>query len=93
MDCWDAVHGHFQVNGKTVTRPSYSVRPGDVITLRNRPNLKEIYRDRVSNKSGEDVSWVHMDSDEMKATVTTLPTIDDVSIKVDVGSVVAFMSR
>ena len=87
------VHGHFQVNGKTVTRPSYMVRPGDAITLRNRPNLKEIYRERISNKSGEDVSWVSVDTDDMKAVVTTLPTIDDVSLKVDVGSVVAFMSR
>lgn len=87
------VHGHFQVNGKTVTRPSYMVRPGDVITLRNRPNLKEIYRERMSNKSGEGVSWVTVDSDDMKAVVTTLPTIDDVSIKVDIGAVVAFMSR
>jgi len=64
-----------------------------VITLRNRPNLKEIYRERISNKSGEDVSWVSVDTDDMKAVVTTLPTIDDVSLKVDVGSVVAFMSR
>ncbi len=64
-----------------------------MITVRNRPNLKEIYRERMSNKSGEDVSWVSVDNDALKAVVTTLPTIDDVSLRVDVGSVVAFMSR
>jgi small subunit ribosomal protein S4 len=69
------------------------VRAGDVITLRNRPNLKEIYRERVTNRSGEDCSWISMDNEEMKAIVTTLPTMDDVSLRVDVGQVVAFMSR
>jgi small subunit ribosomal protein S4 len=87
------VHGHFQVNGTTITRPSYSVRAGDVITVRNRPNLKEIYGERLNNKSGEDCSWISTDSDGMKAIVTTLPTVDDVSLPVDVGQVVAFMSR
>jgi small subunit ribosomal protein S4 len=87
------VHGHFQVNGRTITRPSYSVRAGDVITLRNRPNLKDVYRERMSSKAGEDCSWISVDSDEMKAIVTTLPTSDDVSLPVDVGQVVVFMSR
>jgi small subunit ribosomal protein S4 len=47
----------------------------------------------MSNKAGEDVSWISVDSDEMKAIVTTLPTSDDVSLPVDVGQVVVFMSR
>jgi small subunit ribosomal protein S4 len=87
------VHGHFQVNGKTISRPSYSVRAGDVITLRNRPNLKDLYRERMSNKAGEDCSWVSMDTDDMKAVVTTLPQMADVSLPVDIGQVVAFLSR
>ncbi|MGE0375810.1 MAG: 30S ribosomal protein S4 [Planctomycetaceae bacterium] len=32
------VHAHFQLNGRTVTKPSIIVRAGDVITVRNRPN-------------------------------------------------------
>ncbi|HBN75738.1 MAG TPA: 30S ribosomal protein S4, partial [Planctomycetaceae bacterium] len=39
------VHGHFQLNGRKVNKPSIMVRPGDVITLRNRPNLHKAYRD------------------------------------------------
>jgi len=87
------VHGHFQVNGQTITRPSYSVRAGDVITVRNRPNLKDVYKERMTSKSGEDCSWISVDSDHLKAVVTTLPTMDDVSLPVDIGQVVAFLSR
>ena len=41
------VHGHFQVNGRTVSKPSILVRPGDVITVRNRPNLKKLYKEQA----------------------------------------------
>ncbi|MEW4527255.1 30S ribosomal protein S4 [Maioricimonas sp. JC845] len=86
------VHGHFQLNGRTVTKPSIQVRAGDVITVKNRPNLKKMYQE-VSSASQGDCSWVSFDSDELKAIVTSLPTMDDVSLPVDVGQVVAFLSR
>jgi small subunit ribosomal protein S4 len=87
------VHGHFQVNGRTITRPSYQVNAGDVVTVRARPNLLLVYKERMSSKAGEDCSWISVDADSLKAIVTTLPTMDDVSLPVDVGQVVAFMSR
>lgn len=85
-------HGHFQLNGKTVTRPSIPVSAGDVVTVRNRQNLKAMYTDLASNDSTE-CSWLVTDKDGLKITVTTLPQYSDVSLPVDVGQVVAFMSR
>ena len=38
------VHSHFQLNGRTVSTPSIVVNAGDVITVRNRPNLQNMYR-------------------------------------------------
>lgn len=87
------VHAHFQLNGRTVTKPSIRVRPGDVITLRNRPNLKRIYRDIVDGGSTEPCPWIDTDAAEIKATVKTIPSFDEVSLHVEVGLVVAFMSR
>lgn len=87
------VHSHFQLNGKTVNKPSIFVKPGDVITLRNRPNLKKMYRDVVDNSATEACSWINFDSAELKATVASLPIFEDVSLPVDVGQVVAFLSR
>ena len=49
------VHGHFQVNGVKVTSPSYLLRPGDVITVRPRPNLQIFYRSQLEeNQSSAD---------------------------------------
>lgn len=86
------VHGHFQVNGKTVGSPSYQVRQGDVITVKNRPNLHKLYKEQV-NETIPGGDWLNFDGDSLTATVTHLPTYQDVALPVDVGSVVAFLSR
>ncbi|MCA9064809.1 MAG: 30S ribosomal protein S4 [Planctomycetaceae bacterium] len=87
------VHRHFQLNGKTVNKPSIMVRPGDVVTLRNRPNIRKLYTAIGEQVHSPECEWIVFDKAEMKAIVKTLPTFEDVMLKVDVGQVVAFMSR
>lgn len=87
------VHAHFQINGRTVTKPSILVRVGDVITVRNHPNLRKMYQEIVSSASAADCHWISFDNESLTATVTSLPTAEDVSLPVDVGQVVAFLSR
>lgn len=85
------VHGHFLVNGQRLDRPGYHVKAGDVITVKNRPNLKTMYEQLATSDEG--CSWINFDKDQQRAIVTSLPTQDDVSLRVDVGAVVAFLSR
>jgi len=87
------VHGHFQLNGKRATKPSMIVRVGDVITVRNRPNLKQVYAEVAASAAATDCHWLTLDSEGLSVTVTSLPNFDDVSLPVDVGQVVAFLSR
>jgi small subunit ribosomal protein S4 len=87
------VHSHFQVNGKTVRTPSIVVNAGDVITVRNRPNLRAMYKNVVESIVQPQCDWINFDSESLTATITSLPDFEDVSLPVDVGQVVAFMSR
>jgi small subunit ribosomal protein S4 len=87
------VHGHFQVNGIKVTKPSYVLRPGDVITVRRRENLLNLYRGLADNSSGQPMDWVAFDSDTLRATVQGLPAKEDISLPVDANMVVEFLSR
>jgi small subunit ribosomal protein S4 len=89
------VHRHFQLNGKTIDKPSIFVNPGDVITLRNRPNLKTMYRDLVDGSSGSrhTPDWIQFDVKDLQARVMALPTASDCSLPVDIGAVVAHMAR
>ncbi|MCA9078848.1 MAG: 30S ribosomal protein S4 [Planctomycetaceae bacterium] len=87
------VHGHFQLNGERATKPSMIVRVGDVIAVRNRPNLKSVYAEIVGSAAATECDWVSVNADGLTATVTSLPGFEDVSLPVDVGQVVAFLSR
>lgn len=86
-------HGHFQVNGRTVTIPSFQVSAGDIITVKNRPNLKELYAQLTASSQTYECPWVSMDRDELKVVVTTLPSSADISLPVNAGVVVAFLAR
>lgn len=87
------VHGHFQLNGRTVTKPSIIVRAGDVLNVRHRPNLRRVYQEIAGSAAATECHWIAADGDELIATVTSLPNYEDVSLPVDVGQVVAFLSR
>lgn len=87
------VHCHFCVNGKRVNKPSFLVRPGDVITVRERPNLQKNYRMLIDSQSNEIVSWIAFEHEQMRATVTGYPGPADISLPVQIAQVVEFMSR
>jgi len=86
-------HGHFCVNGTKVDKPSYLVRPGDVISVRPRENLKNVYRSFLAEHSVEPIDWVSFDAENLEATVQGMPGPSDISLPVDVNTVVEFLSR
>jgi small subunit ribosomal protein S4 len=86
-------HGHFRVNGVKVTKPSYLLRPGDIVEIRGRENLKNLYRGVIANASPDALDWVSFDSENLKASVLGLPGSSDISLPVDANSVVEFLSR
>ena len=67
------VHRHFQLNGKTINKPGIRVKPGDVVTLRNRPNIRAMYNAVGESSSGTSAEWINFDKASMRAIVTTLP--------------------
>jgi len=87
------VHGHFQVNGIKVTKPNYSLRPGDVISVRSSDNLSNVYRSILSEHSPDAVDWITLDAENLSATVQGVPGPEDISLPVDANVVVEFLSR
>jgi len=76
-----------------VTKPSFLIRPGDVLTLRNRENLKNVYRSILTDHPPDTLDWVTLDSENLQATVQGTPTASDISLPVDVNVVIEFLSR
>jgi small subunit ribosomal protein S4 len=86
-------HGHFLVNGVKVDKPSYILRPGDIVEVRGRENLRNLYRGVIANASTDALDWVSFDSENLKATILGLPGSSDISLPVDANAVVEFLSR
>jgi len=86
-------HGHFYINGIKVTKPSYQMSAGDVITVRNKEKIQYLYQFTSQEASAEPVDWVTFDPETLRTTVQGLPGPSDISLPVDVNIVIEFMSR
>jgi len=86
-------HGHFLVNGKRLDIPSYRVREGDVISLRERSqNLTAV------EASLEDVrlarpDWIEFDDAKKTATIKSLPKVDSVPFPLEIDLVIEYYSK
>lgn len=86
-------HGHFAVNGVKVTSPSYSLRPGDVITVKAKEKVQHLYQRTLAEAEAQPTDWIAFDAETLRATVQGLPDPSDISLPVDVNTVIEFMSR
>jgi small subunit ribosomal protein S4 len=86
-------HGHFAVNGVKVTSPSYSLRPGDVITIQPKQQLQHLYQRTTAESESEPTDWIAFDAETLRATVQGMPDPGDISLPIDINMVIEFMSR
>ena len=88
-------HGHITVNGKKVDIPSYLVKVGDIISIRESSTKKSAFtnlRERLAKKENI-VPWLSLDFKELKGKVTSLPKTSDVAVNIDWRTIVEFYSK
>ncbi len=71
-------HGHVNVNGKRVDRPSYSVDPGDLVSFR--PKKKDAMKAMADSADTNSIvpSWMEVNRDELNVKITRLPTPEEI---------------
>ncbi|MCJ7780973.1 MAG: 30S ribosomal protein S4 [Acidimicrobiia bacterium] len=86
-------HGHFLVNGKRVDIPSYQVRGGDVITVKERS--LEILPILHSIDTGDRTvpEWMNAEADERKITIQDLPSREQIDTQIQEQLVVELYSK
>ncbi|MDG2292290.1 MAG: 30S ribosomal protein S4 [Phycisphaerales bacterium] len=83
------VHGHVLVNGKKADKPSITLKPGDVITFRDK--IQNVIRENMESLAGHIIpSWLELNPAELKATVTATPTPDQIPFDVNTNLIVEF---
>ncbi len=87
-------HGHIAVNGRKTDIPSFMVKEGDQIEVREKGKKFEFVKTALENAGQRGIpEWLEVDEDGMKGKVKTLPERDDLPMEVDETLIVEFYSK
>ena len=87
-------HKHFLVNDKVVNIPSFIVKPGDSISVREKSKKMDIILDSMRRIKGDmDLSWLALDKAKMKGIFEAVPERDEMQLTVNEQLVVELYSK
>ena len=87
-------HGHFLVNGKKVDIPSYSVRPGDVVSIRPTSQKNPTIAHAIEEVKGRGIpGWLTFDAGDGTGKVVSVPTREQINLPVQEQLIVELYSK
>ena len=87
-------HKHFLVNNKVVNIPSYIVKEGDVIEVRDKSKKMDIILESMRRIKGDmDLSWLELDKAKLRGTFVAVPDRDEMQLTVNEQLVVELYSK
>lgn len=87
-------HAHFLVNGKKVNIPSYRVKVGDVISVREKSKDIDVFKSvREEGPSQLVPKWVELNQEALSGKVLALPTSEDLDFELQYNLIVEFYSK
>ena len=87
-------HGHFYVNGKRADVPSYSLKEGDAVSVRERSNKKASILYAMEEVKGRGIpGWLEFDASAMTGRVASLPTREQINLPVQEQLIVELYSK
>ncbi len=87
-------HKHFLVNNRVVNIPSFIVRPGDTVEVRDKSKKMDIVLDAMRRIKGDmNLPWLSIDKAKMRGTFVAVPERDDMQLTVNEQLVVELYSK
>ena len=87
-------HKHVLVNGKTVNIPSYLIKAGDVVEIKEKAKSMQRYKDILEVTGGRLVpEWMDVDIENFKGTILNLPTREMIDVPVNEMLIVELYSK
>jgi small subunit ribosomal protein S4 len=87
-------HGFFTVNGRPVDIPSYIVKPGDVIELKEKYRSNSQIQENLQVRVQRGIpAWLELDAENFKGVVKSLPSREDITIPIQESYIIEFYSR
>jgi len=86
-------HGHFLVNGVKADIPSFIVKVGDLIQVKDRSRNSEKIKELMANHNGNTVRWISVDLDKLNATILSEPDREDIDLPIEEHLIVELYSK
>ncbi len=86
-------HNHINVNGKVVNIPSYTLRPGDVISVREKSKTLESITDSVSGRVINKFNWLEWDHNALSGKFLQMPERDQIPENIKEQLIVELYSK
>ena len=87
-------HNHFLVNGKKVNIPSYLIKVGDVVEVREKSKKIQAITDALDAVVRRGVPpWLELEKDSMKGSVTAIPAREDITMPIKEQLIVELYSK
>jgi small subunit ribosomal protein S4 len=86
-------HGHFLVNGKKVDIPSYQVRVGDVVTIKERSKETFAVQHAIDTIDRSAPEWLDVNVDKREAAVTVMPSREQIDTEIREQLIVELYSK
>jgi small subunit ribosomal protein S4 len=87
-------HGHFNVNGKKVDIPSYHLKKGDEVEVRDRSKNKKQFQELKNKiKSLNPPVWISLDKSNLKGKIIEFPTLEEANIPIETSLIFEFYSK
>jgi len=88
------LHGHFLVNGRKVNIPSFLVKPGMIISLKEKSRSLDKFKAVIeANAFRQPPRWLDYDANSLVAKVTAIPTREDIDIPIEEQLIVELYSK
>jgi len=86
-------HRHIIVNGSVLNIPSYNVKPGDIIGVRERSKSLEVITESLASSDVSKYSWLEWDSDQMSGKLLNTPEREEIPERIKEQLIVELYSK
>ncbi|MEG0978981.1 MAG: 30S ribosomal protein S4 [Oscillospiraceae bacterium] len=87
-------HGHFKVNGRKVDIPSYLLKTGEVVTIKDKSRESDKIKSVLESNASRPVpTWLDLNREAVSAKIINLPERDQIAVPVEEHFIVEFYSK
>ncbi|OGZ62764.1 MAG: 30S ribosomal protein S4 [Candidatus Staskawiczbacteria bacterium RIFCSPHIGHO2_01_FULL_36_16] len=87
-------HGYFLINGKPVNIPSYAIKKGDIISIKEHKKQKGVFKELPTQlKRYEAPIWLDLNKEKLEAKAVGDPNLEEVNAPAEISSIFEFYSR